>query len=403
MSTWNIYGMGGELIAEYPANGATNMPQMEYGYRGGELLIEGGCDVVRWKVSDHLGSTRMSVDRTGALANVKRTDYLPFGEEIGAGVGIRTAAQGYSQGDCWKQKFTGYEKDTETGLDYAQARYYANVQGRFTGVDGLLGSGEIINPQTWNRYSYSLNNPLLLTDPSGLYVFGDNVEEEQRAVFRASLTKAQEALKGYKEGSKEYNQIKRSLDFYGKEGVKNGVTVMAGNLIGAGAQTQVVGARGAITKDNPNGQQIRVTIDKSYFKKDTEIEDRALEVLHEGTHGADGSEWVTSGFSEGSNPTTYQTEMNAFMTQGLAARVLTPNKDSWYPGSISVPGRAYGLPTKYYIWNSGWKAADLSVVQANISKEANGLIGSPTRQGGYGLTAESKAKAFTKGATKLDR
>ena len=39
----------------------------------------------------------MSVDRTGALANVKRTDYLPFGEDIGAGAGIRTAAQGYSQ------------------------------------------------------------------------------------------------------------------------------------------------------------------------------------------------------------------------------------------------------------------------------------------------------------------
>ena len=33
--------MGGELVAEYPANGATNTPQMEYGYRGGELLIEG--------------------------------------------------------------------------------------------------------------------------------------------------------------------------------------------------------------------------------------------------------------------------------------------------------------------------------------------------------------------------
>ncbi len=187
VSTWYIYGMGGELIAEYPANGATNMPQMEYGYRGGELLIEGGCDVVRWKVSDHLGSTRMSIGTTGTLASVKRTDYLPFGEEIGATVGIRTALQGYSQVDCWKQKFTGYEKDTETGLDYAQARYYSNVQGRFTSPDPLLSSGKIGTPQSWNRYSYSYNNPLKYTDPSG---FDPDDEKEKKASFSDRFKRA---------------------------------------------------------------------------------------------------------------------------------------------------------------------------------------------------------------------
>ncbi len=179
VNTWYIYGMGGELIAEYPANGATNMPQMEYGYRGGELLIEGGCDVVRWKVSDHLDSTRMSVDRTGALGNVKRTDYLPFGEEIGATVGIRTAAQGYSQVDCWKQKFTGYEKDTETGLDYAQARYYASVQGRFISADPLyLELRRLIDPQQLNIYTYSRNNPLKYKDPDGLDIFFNGSEAD---------------------------------------------------------------------------------------------------------------------------------------------------------------------------------------------------------------------------------
>ncbi|MCW5967820.1 MAG: hypothetical protein KIT57_04850 [Blastocatellales bacterium] len=37
--TWQIYGMGGELLAEYAAGGAVNAPQKEYGYRGGQLLI----------------------------------------------------------------------------------------------------------------------------------------------------------------------------------------------------------------------------------------------------------------------------------------------------------------------------------------------------------------------------
>jgi RHS repeat-associated protein len=166
-TTWYIYGLGGELVAEYPANGAANTPNIEYGYRGGELLIEGGCDAVRWRVTDHLGSTRMSVGTSGSLASVKRTDYLPFGEEIGAGVGPRTTGQGYSQTDCWRQKFTGYERDAETGLDYAQARMFSGSQGRFTSVDPTLTSAKADNPQTWNRYTYVLNSPLIYADPDG--------------------------------------------------------------------------------------------------------------------------------------------------------------------------------------------------------------------------------------------
>ena len=47
---------------------------------------------------------------------------MPFGEEVMAGVGGRTVAQGYGQTDNARQKFTGYERDDESGLDFAQAR-----------------------------------------------------------------------------------------------------------------------------------------------------------------------------------------------------------------------------------------------------------------------------------------
>jgi RHS repeat-associated protein len=70
--------------------------------------------------------------------------------------------------DGVRQKFTGYERDTETGLDFAQARYYANVQGRFTTVDPFSASGIASAPQSWNRYSYTVNSPLVYVDPSGL-------------------------------------------------------------------------------------------------------------------------------------------------------------------------------------------------------------------------------------------
>ena len=53
-------------------------------------------------------------------------------------------------------------------LDFAEARYYNNSHGRFTAVDPLLASGKSANPQTFNRYAYTMNRPLILTDSTGL-------------------------------------------------------------------------------------------------------------------------------------------------------------------------------------------------------------------------------------------
>jgi RHS repeat-associated protein len=186
VSTWYIYGMSGELVAEYPVNGAVASPQKEYGYRGAQMLMvydstEAGNKQFQWLVQDHLGSTRMVIDLSGTLAGMNLHDYLPFGEEIPVS-GIRTTAQGYPPpDDKIHQKFTGYEKDTETGLDYAQARYYANVQGRFTCPDTYMPSADLKEPQSWNRYTYALNNPLRYNDPSGLDY--SDLSPEQRRVF----------------------------------------------------------------------------------------------------------------------------------------------------------------------------------------------------------------------------
>jgi RHS repeat-associated protein len=98
---------------------------------------------------------------------------MPFGEEIGdlslpAGTPQpRTAAHGYTNADTIRQKFTGYERDIEVDLDFAQARYYNFKHGRFTSVDPLTASADIANPQTFNRYAYVGNNPINITDPTG--------------------------------------------------------------------------------------------------------------------------------------------------------------------------------------------------------------------------------------------
>jgi RHS repeat-associated protein len=68
-----------------------------------------------------------------------------------------------------RQKFGGgYERDTETNLDYAQTRYYSMVQGRFTSPDKPFAGQYRRNPQSWNMYSYVMNDPLNFIDPMGL-------------------------------------------------------------------------------------------------------------------------------------------------------------------------------------------------------------------------------------------
>jgi RHS repeat-associated protein len=110
----------------------------------------------------------MIFDKTGALANVKRHDYLPFGEELMTNQGLRTPALGYGAADGVRQKFTQKERDIETGLDYFGARYYASTQGRFTGADPIsIGVDRLFDPQRFNRYAYVRNNPLMFTDPDG--------------------------------------------------------------------------------------------------------------------------------------------------------------------------------------------------------------------------------------------
>jgi RHS repeat-associated protein len=69
-------------------------------------------------------------------------------------------------------KFTGKERDVESGNDYFGARYYASSMGRFMSPDWSDESdpvpyAEFENPQTLNLYSYVLNNPLRSTDPDG--------------------------------------------------------------------------------------------------------------------------------------------------------------------------------------------------------------------------------------------
>jgi RHS repeat-associated protein len=116
-----------------------------------------------------LGTPRINTNATGQV--IARHDYLPYGEEIFS-LGGRNSQAGidakYEQDDNINQKFTGYERDDETGLDFAQARYYCNKHGRFTTTDPIIMSvGRQVDPQQINLYVYVRNNPFKFVDVSG--------------------------------------------------------------------------------------------------------------------------------------------------------------------------------------------------------------------------------------------
>lgn len=139
-----VYDVSGRLAAEYTT------------------LSEEQPPATRYLTRDYLGTPRLITDQFGRVA--ARHDFSPFGEEIRTP--SRDTALHYGTAGI-RRKFTSYERDTEAGLDYARARYYDPAHGRFTGPDTYLPSGVAKIPQSWNRYAYVMNKPLLYIDPTG--------------------------------------------------------------------------------------------------------------------------------------------------------------------------------------------------------------------------------------------
>jgi RHS repeat-associated protein len=110
-----------------------------------------------------------------AGAVTSRHDYLPFGEELGAGTGapgsptgMRTAAQGYSAADNVRHRYADTRLDDATGLDHTLWRKLETRSGRWTTPDPYGKSLRVAHPQSFNRYAYVHNDPLNFVDRSGL-------------------------------------------------------------------------------------------------------------------------------------------------------------------------------------------------------------------------------------------
>jgi RHS repeat-associated protein len=146
------YDKDGNVLEESDGSGTL---QNEYVFFGGKRIARrDSSNNVFYYFADELGTSR-TVVQSGSTSPCYDADFYPFGGERAY---TTTCSQNY--------KFTGKERDSESGLDNFGARYNSSQMGRFMSPDPMGGHYE--DPQTLNRYSYVRNNPLSLTDPTGL-------------------------------------------------------------------------------------------------------------------------------------------------------------------------------------------------------------------------------------------
>lgn len=120
-----------------------------YYYDSFGLVAKENSTSKQFYLNDHLGSVDVVLDSKGNV--IADYEYLPFGLEL--------------NNNTERYGFTGQERDPEAGLQYYNARYYSPELMRFTQPDTIIS--DIYNSQSFNRYSYALNNPVKYTDPSG--------------------------------------------------------------------------------------------------------------------------------------------------------------------------------------------------------------------------------------------
>lgn len=108
--------------------------------------------LIRYQYGNHLSSTSLELDERAGIISYE--EYSPYGSSTYQAVRSRAKA-------AKRYRYTGKERDEESGLYFNEARYYASQLGRWIGCDP---AGLIDGP---NLFRYAKNNPVVLKDPNG--------------------------------------------------------------------------------------------------------------------------------------------------------------------------------------------------------------------------------------------
>jgi RHS repeat-associated protein len=157
-----VLGPGGEQVTEMAVSATNTMAwQHTNVYAAGKLFATYDDNGLHFYFNDVVGTRRIQTDYAGVME--QSCSGLPFGDGLNCSNSIQFPTEHH---------FTGKERDTESGLDYFGARYYASAVGRFTSPDWSAKEDPVPyavlgDPQSLNLYSYVRNNPLSHSDPDG--------------------------------------------------------------------------------------------------------------------------------------------------------------------------------------------------------------------------------------------
>jgi RHS repeat-associated protein len=155
-----IYWKGVGSTALMETNTSDQSPTMYIFFNGARIARVDPGAAAKYSVTDNVGSTEVETDSLGNLLN--ESLFFPYGAE-------RIVQQNDTANNY---RFTGKERDQETGLDDFGARYYDSVVGRFMTPDWdakptSVPYASFGDPQTLNLYSYVENGPLNRVDADG--------------------------------------------------------------------------------------------------------------------------------------------------------------------------------------------------------------------------------------------
>jgi RHS repeat-associated protein len=152
--------LGGQVVAEMDASGSWTRG---YVYAGSSLLAVQSGGTVNWMHEDPVSKSKRVTDSNGTVVSTVELD--PWGGDTNRS----------SNGGFQPKKFTSYERDGN-GSDEAMHRRYNRWYSRFDQPDPYEGSYDLANPQSFNRYAYTQNDPVNFVDPSGLCTFNINLQ-----------------------------------------------------------------------------------------------------------------------------------------------------------------------------------------------------------------------------------
>lgn len=144
--------LGGQIVAELNSSGAMTRG---FVYRGGEVIAVHQDSAVSWVHQDPIAKSKRVTNSLGTVVSTIEMD--PWGGETSRS----------SNAAFQPRRFTTYTRDANASDD-AMHRRYNRWHSRFDQPDPYAGSYDLTNPQSFNRYSYVMNDPVNLVDPTGL-------------------------------------------------------------------------------------------------------------------------------------------------------------------------------------------------------------------------------------------